>query len=138
MSVLYVMDACALTAYLQGEDGAESVTSLLRDAEATCISIYMHRLNLLEVYYDRYRVSGKQAADVELKLIQKLPIIIIREISDAVFFEAGRLKASRRISLADSIAIAEALVKNAILVTADHHEFDIIERSGEVKFHWIR
>ena len=138
MSVSYVMDACALVAFLQGEMGAEAVTGLLRDAEANRIPIYMNRINLLEVYYDKYRVDGKQKADAQLNMIHKLPLTIVREISDAVFFEAGRLKASRRISLADSIALAEAFVRNAVLVTADHHEFDVIEQSGEIKFHWIR
>ena len=64
--------------------------------------------------------------------------IIIGEFTDKIFLEAGRLKATYRISLADSIALAEAIVSDGILLTADHHEFDLIETSEEIKFLWIR
>jgi predicted nucleic acid-binding protein len=60
------------------------------------------------------------------------------KISDEIFLEAGRLKASYKISLADSIVLAEALVTNAKLLTADHHEFDVIEENEEILFLWIR
>jgi len=45
-------------------------------------------------------------------------------LTDEVFYEAGKLKATNRISLADAIAIAEANVRDVELVTCDHHEFD--------------
>jgi hypothetical protein len=59
-------------------------------------------------------------------------------LTDSVFNEAGRFKASYRISLADSIALAETIVSSGELLTADHHEFDVIEKQEEIKFHWIR
>jgi len=65
MSKSHVMDACALIAFLRDEPGADIVTNLLRDAEAGQATIYMNSLNLLEVYYDAYRVDGKQKADTE-------------------------------------------------------------------------
>jgi predicted nucleic acid-binding protein len=51
---------------------------------------------------------------------------------------AARFKARFRISLADSVALALAVVCDAPLVTCDHHEFDPIETAGEVRFLWIR
>ncbi|GHU08730.1 hypothetical protein FACS1894151_05160 [Spirochaetia bacterium] len=33
-----------------------------------------------------------------------------------------------KISLADSIVLAETKINNASIITADHHEFDIIEK----------
>ncbi|MCL2351430.1 MAG: hypothetical protein FWC55_02740, partial [Firmicutes bacterium] len=42
------------------------------------------------------------------------------------------------ISLADSIALAEAAVIGGHLITADHHELDIVERNESVRFFWIR
>lgn len=70
--------------------------------------------------------------------ILALPVTIIDTLNDEVFFEAGRLKSDYKISLADSIALAEAKTRGAILVTADHHEFDIIDKAESVRFHWIR
>jgi hypothetical protein len=52
--------------------------------------------------------------------------------------EAGRLKSSYKISLADSIALAEASISNGMLITADHHEFDTIEMNERLLFFWIR
>ena len=98
----------------------------------------MNKLNLLEVYYDVYRSVGKENADDVLSEFMKRPVTIVSEISDEVFTEAGRLKASYRISLADSIVLAEASVSGASLLTADHHEFDAVEKTERIKFHWIR
>ena len=71
-------------------------------------------------------------------LILGIPVVIIDTISDEVFFEAGRLKSQFRVSLADAIALAEAKTRGAMLVTADHHEFDVIDKKENIKFHWIR
>ena len=132
------MDACALIAFLRDETGAEAVTTVLKNASGGKAAIRMNGINLLEVYYDIYRMVGREDAHEKLLMIKKLPITIYQELSDKVFLEAGRLKASYKISLADSIALAEALVSGGLLLTADHHEFDEIEMREQIKFHWIR
>jgi len=137
MNKSYVMDACAIIAFLRDETGADIVTHLLRDAEAGKVIIYMNKLNLLEVYYDAYRVDGKQKADVEQGLIKKLPITIKSGLSDAVFMEAGRFKAKYKISLADAVAVAEASALDATLVTADR-EFELVEQRERIMIYWIR
>ena len=62
----------------------------------------------------------------------------IDKLKDNVFKEAGRLKATYKISLADSIVLAEAKTRGAKILTADHHEFDPINKDLEVSFYWIR
>lgn len=109
--------------------------SMLHHGEAT---ISLNKINLLEVNYNAYRSRGKEQADLMLLELTWLPIVINSKISDEIFLEAGRLKASYKISLADSIVLAEALVTNAKLLTADHHEFDVIEENEEILFLWIR
>ena len=138
MSGVYVLDACALTALLKKEKGADKVVEIYRKAIAGEAKLLMNKLNLLETYYDQYRSLGKSVADEILDHVRRSHVTIVPEISDDVFAEAGRLKASYRISLADSIALAEASVSGASLVTADHHEFDAIEKSEQIKFLWIR
>ena len=39
---------------------------------------------------------------------------------------------------ADSFALALAAQLDASLISTDHHEFDDVEKSGEVKFFWLR
>lgn len=41
-------------------------------------------------------------------------------------------------SVADSIALGEAITRNAYLSTCDHHEFDIVEKQEHIRFDWIR
>jgi predicted nucleic acid-binding protein len=95
----------------------------------------MNKLNILEVYYGVYREDGKDKADETLNKILSLPLVVIDKFEDNVFKEAGRLKAIYKISLADSIALAEAKVREAQLLTSDHHEFDPIEKKGELLFY---
>ena len=134
----YILDACALIAFLKDEEGADKVTAILHDANKRVAVVSMNTINLLEVYYDIYRGVGKEKASEELALIKKLPIAIKTEIAEGVFLEAGRLKASYRISLADSLALAETSFSGGELITADHHEFDTIERQEKLRFCWIR
>ncbi|MDR1141248.1 MAG: type II toxin-antitoxin system VapC family toxin [Planctomycetaceae bacterium] len=134
----YVLDACALIALLQDEAGADKVAEIINMAYNGDVTIVMNKLNLLEVYYDAYRLRGKIQADEMLTQLKKQPIVINSEITDDLFIEAGRLKASHKISLADSIALAEASVHDRMLITADHHEFDVVEKNEKISFLWFR
>ena len=134
----YVLDACALIALLQDEAGADKVAEAINAANNGEATISMNKLNLLEVYYNAYRSLGREQADMMLAEFKKQPVIIHHEISDEVFLEAGRLKATYKTSLADSIALAEAAVAGGELLTADHHELDVVEKNEEIQFYWIR
>ena len=134
----YVLDACALLALLRNESGADIVADALNATANGDAEIIMNKVNLLEVYYDLYRTLSKDKADEILSEIKKRPITINSEITDDIFEEAGRLKASYKISLADSFALAQALTSNSELLTSDHHEFDPIELTEPIVFRWIR
>ena len=134
----YVLDACALLALLRNEPGADKVAAAINAANIGEAEIVMHKVNLLEVYYDLYRSIGKEKADIILSEIRKRPIIINAEVTDNIFVEAGRMKASYKISLADSFALAQALVLGSELLTTDHHEFNLIESKEDIHFHWVR
>ena len=138
MNEVYVLDACALIAVLSGEKGAEIVMDIYNKALSGEASLIMNKIKLLEVYYGDYRVHGKEAADNMAEKIKMTPIKIVSEIDDGVFEKAGRLKANYKISLADSIVLAQTEVTGGIILTADHHEFDIIESKENIRFKWIR
>ncbi|MEK7250965.1 MAG: type II toxin-antitoxin system VapC family toxin [Bacteroidota bacterium] len=135
MSRTCLFDACSLLAYLNDEEGADKVEQLLNDEGTEKV---IHAINLLEVYYDVYRVEGKERAEDVLDALEQFPARIIQEIGNQTFREAGRLKATYRLSIADAIAVGEARVQNADLVSADHHELDALEAAGEVEVIWIR
>ena len=98
----------------------------------------MSKYNLLEVYYDFFRDDGKDRAGEMFQDALGLPIRIVEELSDAVFLEAGRLKETHGISLADAVALGLATTSGEPLVTSDHHEFSVIEQEEGIAIHWYR
>ena len=138
MKDVFVIDACALIAFLADEEGADKVEGILKDARNGKCRLYINKVNLLEIYYGIYREDGKEKAEEVLKRISNLPVKVINGLKNNVFTEAGRLKATYSISLADSIVVAEAIIKKARLMTSDHHEFDEIEEKETMNFYWIR
>ncbi|MCL2170143.1 MAG: PIN domain-containing protein [Defluviitaleaceae bacterium] len=123
---------------MKEEVGDDVVKEILKQAREGKTKVYMNKLNLFEVFYGIRRAEGLPRAKEVYDTIMKLPIQIIDGISDDVFLEASRIKASYRMSLADSIALAQASVMGAFIVTSDHHEFDIVEQNESIKFAWIR
>ena len=139
MPKIYVLDACAIIASLKNEDGADKVENIfISQKKSSDMQIIMHKINLLEVYYDVVKRCGEAIAKNVLAEVKRNPIKIISQFSNQVFFEAGKLKAKYRISLADSIALATAYLQNGMLVTSDHHEFNIVEQKEKISFYWIR
>jgi len=134
----YVLDACAILAFVLDENGAGKVERLLVQAHSKKCLLFMNKINLLEIYYNIRREYDPDTFKEAYSRIIGLPIAIVDNISDEVFYEAGRLKSQYKISLADSIALAEAIIRGALLVTADHHEFDHLEKKENIKFYWIR
>jgi predicted nucleic acid-binding protein len=138
MKNIYVFDACALIAYINNEKGADVVDSLLEKTVNGEITILMHKLNFLEVYY---YIQKKYNESVALKFYEDIkisPIKLNTEITDDILIRAGKLKSMYKISLADSIGLAEAIINNGYFVTADHHEIDIVEEKEKLNIIWIR
>jgi len=67
-----------------------------------------------------------------------MPIEVIQELDDMTLKKAGLLKSKYKISLADSIALAESIIRRGTLVTSDHHEFEPIEQYENIKIKWYR
>jgi predicted nucleic acid-binding protein len=134
----YVLDACSIIAFLNDEDGADVVQLLLEEAGASISKLYIHKLNFLEVYYGILRDEGMEKAELADTTIRALPIEILTDISDDIFYEAGRIKASYRLSLADAVALATSIKNGSSLVTSDHHEFDVLVEPENLSIKWIR
>ena len=138
MITCHILDTCALIAFFKKETGFEKMIQFFEYAGDQKISLFMHKLNLLEVYYGFYRDDGNEQAESVLMDFFSLPVIVIDDLTDPVFRESGRLKALYNISLADSVALALAAVRKGSLITADHHEFDLIEQKEKINFSWVR
>ena len=138
MNNLFVFDACSLIALLSNEDGADVVKDLLQKATNGEIKILMHKINFLEVYYYIYKKYNEKTASRLLKDIKITPIKINTEITDDILIKAGRLKSLYKMSLADSIGLAETIINNGYFVTADYHELEIVQEKEKIGIVWIR
>lgn len=131
-SEAYILDAYALLAFLEAEDGGEIVRDLLATPGNR---FYISAVNLGEVYYIVLRERGGEAAarvEGELKLAPNIRI-------EAANWErakmAAKLKARGGISYADCFAAALAMEKNAPLLTGDP-EFEQV--SDAVQVIWLK
>lgn len=136
--MMYVLDANAIVALLKNEEGADVVDNLLVQAALGECTVCMNKYNLLEVYYGFYREDGETFANEQIKSIRSSAITIIDTLTDEVFKQAGRFKATYKVSLADSVVLGQGVADGAIVVSADHHEFDVVEENEEVAFLWFR
>jgi predicted nucleic acid-binding protein len=135
----YILDACALLAFFDGEDGAVVVRGLLDQAKNNEITITMNAANLIEVYYDRIRKIGTERADAIIQdIYDTFPISIIENLNPAIVREAARLKATGKMSFADTILVATARCTGATIVTCDHVALEPVEQQGHIPFLWIR
>jgi predicted nucleic acid-binding protein len=123
---------------LANEDGADNVRKIIQDAISGDVTVKMNQINLLEVYYDVCRTYGRNSGNKVLATIKKFPIEIITGLTDDVFKEAGRLKATYKIPLGDTIALAECIIGYGTLVTSDHNDFEPIARTENVNIYWFR
>jgi PIN domain nuclease of toxin-antitoxin system len=133
--VIYVLDACAMIAYLKGEQGGATVERLLRDPRHTC---YAHAINLCEVYYDFIRSANEETAEAAITDLVVDGVAERGDMDPALWRDAGRLKAGRRLSLADAIGVSLARRLGGDFVTSDHHEFDALVAAGLAPILFIR
>jgi len=132
--ITYIFDACALIAFLNDEEGSDSIERILLQENHRFISI----INVYEVCYDAAKRAGVDEGIKIFEEIKSMPIEIVYEISKRIIEKALHFKTKYRISLADSIALGLTKVKDAVLVTCDHHELDCIDDSKEIEFYWFR
>jgi predicted nucleic acid-binding protein len=110
----YLLDTTAVLTFLEDEDGAARVETLLREEE-----ILLPYLVLLETYYIMLREQAEDVADRRYALLKQLPAIILWEVDEPTLLTAGRFKAHHRLSLADALIAAFAEEQGAILVHKD-------------------
>lgn len=133
---IYVFDACAVIALLEGEPGAEKAARLLQDPANRCL---IHAVNICEIYYDMIRRSGEARASSLEKVLEGSGFELRDTLPSALWRLAGKLKAElRRVSLADCFAMALTLQEKGRLVTTDHHEFDPIAAADICPIYFIR
>lgn len=133
--MIYVLDACAMIAYLRKEPGSDVVLRALTDTGSMCLA---HAINLCEVFYDFHRKSDERAATAAISDLYAVGLVESNDFDEAFWKDAGRLKAQGKISLADCFAITLTNRVGGTLLTSDHHELDTIAAAGICSITFIR
>ncbi len=125
-----------MIAFPRDEPGANVVAEALLDPDSQS---YAHALNLREVFYDFHRASSRQEALQAIADLARVGVIEDASLTSAVWQAAGTLKANlRRVSLADCFAVELAERLKAAILTADHHEFDVLAGQAAYLIRFIR
>jgi len=133
----YVLDACALIALFNEEEGADTVAELMSQAGNGECRLFMSSIQVMEVYYDRIYIKGAEYANTVLESIYASPITVLSDISRDIIKDAGRFKTSYSMSFADTFAVAVAKSLGAALVTKDS-EMKEAEEAGEYAVLWLK
>ena len=134
----YLLDACALIAFFNEEAGADVVADLLAQAGNGTDRVFITSIQVLEVFYDRIYVKGRDYANTFLENLYSSSVIVLHEVSLDVIREAGRFKTSYSMSLGDTILAATAHCTGYTIVSCDHVELGPVERQEIIPFLWIR
>ena len=114
----YVLDTSAIFALTKDEPGADKVEKILKDGGRGKFVIFLSFATLLELYYITHQEKGEKAARELLLMVKTLPVERV-ESSERLILIAGRIKANYHLSVADSLIVATAIEKEAILVHKD-------------------
>lgn len=133
--MIYVLDACAMIAFLRGEEGADVVERALLDAASQCVA---HVINMCEVFYDFHRAGDESAANQAVDDLRDINVIERADMDEAFWKEVGKLKARGKISLADCFAVTLTNRVGGTLLTSDHHELDAVAAAGTCSITFIR
>ena len=128
-----VLDTWAIIAYYEDEPSGERVAQLLSEANENATPLWMSVVNAGEVWYVIARKTSPADADTTINELLKLGI----QFDNAewkISRQAALFKSKHKMSYADAFAAAQALQKNAHLVTGDK-EFKQVE--GDIKVLWL-
>jgi predicted nucleic acid-binding protein len=105
-------------AFTDQEEGAEQVERLLDAARANTCRLEACSISLMESYYLALRETGEDEAARLVALVKSWPMVWVYP-DERTLLQAGKLKASYRLSVADALIAAVAKLHQARLVHKD-------------------
>jgi len=133
MTKIYVLDANAVLDFSEAGPGALRVERLLQEALHGQSLLLISVANWGEVFYLLWQRRGEQQALRTIARLSHLPLEIIPvDLPQAL--KAGEIKARHKIPYVDCIAAALAILRQAVLVTADR-DFEKLGR--QLPILWI-
>lgn len=122
----YVFDTEVLLKFYLDEDGAQKVLELFKSVQDKKVKGYISVINLTEFYYILYRKSP-EIAKQKVDNLLSFGLIPSEIKDDELWREAGKLKATHNIPLADAFAAATANHLKATLVAGKDADFEGVD-----------
>ena len=113
----FVLDTSAMLAFWNDERGADQVERILK-TDGSGSNIYISFMTLMEGKYQLWRKVGKDAAEEFERMIRNLPLSRV-DVTGSILNYAAEVKATTRLSVADSWIIATAIETGSALVHKD-------------------
>jgi predicted nucleic acid-binding protein len=113
----FVLDTSAMLAFWNDERGADQVERMLK-AAGPGSKIYISFMTLMEGKYQLWRRVGKDTAEEFERMIRNLPLSRV-DVTESILNYAVEIKATTRLSVADSWIIATAIETGSALVHKD-------------------
>jgi uncharacterized protein len=130
----YILDAWALVAWLEEENGHLRVDELFNKAQRQEVKLAISIVNFGEVFYRTAKQYGIEEAIRTEKRLRALSINIIAPVEEKLVMRAAMFKAQYPISYADAFAAALAEQEKATLLTGDP-DFKRVEKI--IKIEWL-
>ncbi|MCL1908490.1 MAG: PIN domain-containing protein [Holophagaceae bacterium] len=118
----YTLDACAVLAWIFKETGYNVITDLVNKASDSEISLLMHKVNLLEVYWKVAERQGKLNADKMYENLLTTPIQFLNTHSHQFFSEFTKIRLEYGTAFVDTFVATTNLIhtnNKGTIVTSD-------------------
>ena len=126
----YVLDTCAMLAYLNNENGSALIEEMLKKAQKRDAVIFLKSMDLDEIYHIVLKEEGRDKALKTMVLVRNLPIESVG-LDEQLLMAAGEIRVQFPLSLGDALVVAVAKAKGAKIVTGDR-DFKSVEKEVEV------
>lgn len=126
MNQRILLDAYGLLLFLQKEGPYQVIKTLFRNAQMENNPVLVNEMSLGEVFHITASVHSIEKAEAFMPLLEVLPLDIISNCLDDIM-QAARIKARYGIGTVNSLVVATATIRKAMLVTGDP-EFNKVDR----------
>lgn len=118
MAERFLLDTSAIFTLTDQEEGWEKVEALLDRATAGDCEVKICAVSLMELYYITLQEQGEDRAVELIGMVKSWPVLWVHP-DDRALLLGGWIKANHRLSFADALIGAVALLAGATLVHKD-------------------
>ena len=129
----FIIEACAMLAYLNNEDGSTIIEEILQRGQRQEAEIFITAMDLAEICHIIRNEEGKERALKVMVLVKTLPVQLV-VLDESLIMTVGEIRMKYPLTLGDALVAAVAKSRGAKIITGDH-DFKKLEK--ELDIIWI-